>query len=460
MLSIVCLCDELLLLVLRHLHDDDLRCVAAVCKRLHYLARDGVFWRRRFLATFPFSIDDVTSQDWFSSYYEQHKLGSNWLRRDPHPIHITGHSDRVSALQFDSSLFVSASWDHTIRVDPNFFSSNDQTLILSPQHRDRVTSVHFDASFLTSCSDDGSVMLFHRRNRFRFMAQFQHSAQLTSVYHQRHLCTVASRDGSLQILHLPTLQRLIAIRQRCAAPVLCTSLSFAAGHFVCGGEDFSLRLYDVQTARCVRVYWSHTLPVHCVLFAANSTAAADSAVCHSSGGVTVSQRRSDSADHEDGALLHRQHGPQDDMDTDQQQQQHDVLPIPIGYDPQGPPHAAVDRPVPVPSANALLESYDTSALANEDKDEDDNEVLHCGWHGAQHVLASGAWDGTVRLHDTRCEADIATLAGHRASVYALHIVGDKLLSGGGDGGVIWWDIRRYGTKTHSGHGIVVVVVVV
>lgn len=64
-------------------------------------------------------------------------------------------------------------------------------------------------------------------------------------------------------------------------------------------------------------------------------------------------------------------------------------------------------------------------------------------HGRSQSLITGSWDGTVRLNDLRSSAPVSqSLIAHRGAVYTLQQRGTRLLTGGSDGCVNVWDLRR------------------
>ncbi len=64
------------------------------------------------------------------------------------------------------------------------------------------------------------------------------------------------------------------------------------------------------------------------------------------------------------------------------------------------------------------------------------------------MLASGSYDDTIKLWDTRSYKEIATLKGHTDSVRSVSFSpdGSLLASGSDDGTVILWDISKYTTE--------------
>jgi WD40 repeat protein len=63
-----------------------------------------------------------------------------------------------------------------------------------------------------------------------------------------------------------------------------------------------------------------------------------------------------------------------------------------------------------------------------------------GW---QDKVASGSFDGGIRVWDVGTGAHDATLAGHSRGVTALVVHGDRLLSSSGDGTIRAWAVRQF-----------------
>ena len=316
---------------------------------------------------------------------------------------LTGHSDSVSGIAYDSdgSLLASASDDGTIRLwDP----ANGREVRALKAHQGAVTAVAFgaDGSLLASGGDDGTVRLWN------------------------------PTTGE------PTHPRLTGDGK----PVLGVAVS-GSGHLVAGaGEGNVVQLWNLETGE-LSTLEGHSAAVTSVSFSADEALLASSS---RDGTVIV-------WDVETGKALKTL----GDAGPGGPNQSYRALTV--AFSPGG-----LGRTLAVGGSDRTVRLWDVSSSPRElfTLTGHGARVPSVAFSPDGGSLASGSGDGTVKLWDVATGRELRTLAGHRKGVNGVAFApdGSQVASASDDRTVKLWDPRaalEHGTLPTGGNVLAVAV---
>ncbi|KAF5698708.1 sulfur controller-2 [Fusarium mundagurra] len=222
------------------------------------------------------------TRPWKDVYKERFMIGLNWNHGRFRTRMFEGHTDSIMCLQFDAAILATGSYDATIKLwdletgklRRSLVGSKDKTIKIwnfddkesftLRGHKDDVNSVQLDlhSRTLLSASDDFTLRLWDLTTRQCIKTFEGHCGQVQQVsFLPPHLETALSRSDAEMI----------------SDPAICTGTSTPsarsalAGDFlanpdrvlppqyaVSAGLDNTLRLWDIFSGKCVRVFFGHT----------------------------------------------------------------------------------------------------------------------------------------------------------------------------------------------------------
>ncbi|KAF5020192.1 hypothetical protein F66182_7757 [Fusarium sp. NRRL 66182] len=213
---------------------------------------------------------------------------------------LVGHAAGVRALRFDSAKLISGSLDHTIKIWNHRTGECMRTLV---GHDDGIIGLQFTGNVIASGSKDKTIKIWNFDDKESFTLR-GHKDDVNSAQFDLHSRTLlsASDDFTLRVWDLTTRQCIKTLEGHCGQvqqvsflpphfetalsrtdaemisdPTVFTGTSTPsarsalAGDFpanpdrvlppqyaVSTGLDNTLRLWDISSGKCVRVFFGHT----------------------------------------------------------------------------------------------------------------------------------------------------------------------------------------------------------
>ncbi|ORX39377.1 quinon protein alcohol dehydrogenase-like superfamily [Kockovaella imperatae] len=289
---------------------------------------------------------------------------------------LTGHTRAVRALQFDQMLLFTGSMDGTVRMWN--WRAGDCLRVLEA-HTDGVVALNYNGYLLATGSADTTIHVWNFRSGNHF----------SLPGHDDWVSSVVLWDGKTSPGDFDPTQMPSFTRHRGTSPDPTPGApEFDAGAMLfSAGDDGDIKLWDLATKECVRVFSGHKAPVQSLrVLMVDTTASEEERTEHN----TQSTPRNSS------------------------------LFAPASSLTPSPPQIAAQL-----STAVLLHSKKSS-----------HGELYVG---KRAVLASGSLDGTVKLWDIEKGTDRSTLFGHIEGVWTVDIDALRIASGSYDRTIKVWD---------------------
>ena len=277
-----------------------------------------------------------------------------------------GHTMGVRCLQFDETKLISGSLDHTIKV---WNWRTGECLATYRGHRDGVISLHYDGNWMASGSSD-------------------HTARVWNFQDKSSFCLTGHKDW------------VNSVRIDAASRTLFTA-----------SDDCTIKLWNLDTHRCLRTYEGHVGHVQQV--------------------ITLPPEFDAEEEHFSTAGSFSEEHPTDQATEPPRSQSYEAQPELFPGEP--------DRPKP---AKYILTSALDATIRLWEVETGRCVRTYFGhvegvWTIAADTLriVSGAHDRTVKVWDPRSGKSEKTFAGHAGPVTCIGLSDSRMCSGGEDGEV-------------------------
>jgi WD40 repeat protein len=187
---------------------------------------------------------------------------------------FTGHNGAVTCLMFDaqSTMLASGSKDFSLRVvDIATGALKFQTM----DHRDAITAVEFEATgkFVMTASMDGTIRLYDIANptnnqKPRFYTYGKPVNDLLAAPNGKTFFVANNGNNDVESIDFTgkVYQKYTGVH---TMPVNCLTLSNNKRLLVTGGNDKSIVIWDIATAKPLKTLLGHTWKVNSVSFTKN-----------------------------------------------------------------------------------------------------------------------------------------------------------------------------------------------
>lgn len=187
---------------------------------------------------------------------------------------FTGHNGAVTCLAFDaqSTLLASGSKDFSLRVvDVATGALKFQTM----DHRDAITAIEFDPSgkFVMTASADGTIRLYDVANptnnqKPRVYSYGKPVNDFVTAPNGKTFYLANNSNNDVEAIDFTgkVYQRFVGVH---TMPVNCLTISNNKRMLVTGGNDKSVVIWDIATAKPIRTLLGHTWKVNSVSFSRN-----------------------------------------------------------------------------------------------------------------------------------------------------------------------------------------------
>jgi hypothetical protein len=228
-------CDEILLHILAFLPAEDLARSSCISLRFRRITRDESLWRALHYTEWGY-VGRPGSSSWRYTFIKQRELKRNWDMGKYSMTCLAGHTNRISAVQFDENFILSASWDGTaILRDARTY----QYVSSFSGHTDRVNAVQFNSEYALTAGDDRIIILHTIAEGHIFRMYGSHGGGVTSIRWIGDNIVSGCNDRGVYLWNFEagTLQQTVFEHK---APVLCVDANDDT--IASGSEDFSVRV--------------------------------------------------------------------------------------------------------------------------------------------------------------------------------------------------------------------------
>ncbi|KDQ09581.1 hypothetical protein BOTBODRAFT_36984 [Botryobasidium botryosum FD-172 SS1] len=207
--------------------------------------------------------------DWNRLYKTRLDVDRRWARGEPAKKTITGHTDSVYCLEFDSEKIITGSRDRTIKI----WSLRTKKLLQTLHgHEGSVLCLKFDRSgFMVSGSSDRQVFVWDISNIFKGAGEGGrrrgvlrgHAGGVLDLRIDDKWIVSSSKDAIIRVWHRATLELHCALQGH-EGPVNAVGLQ--AGRIVSASGDGKMMLWDIESRERIRTFEGHPRGLACVDF--------------------------------------------------------------------------------------------------------------------------------------------------------------------------------------------------
>lgn len=210
----------------------------------------------------------LLSSSYLKLYQNHMKLGRRWLAGKASTRFLQGHQDSVyCTVWISKDILVSGSRDKTLKVwDVN---TGQCIRTIADEHDGSILCmrVNKEKSFLLTGSSDATCKVWSLPNLVPVTRLRGHGNSVLDVCFVNNHIVTSSRDHSLRVWHMTSGLELQQMRGHTASinaiePVGDTQIVSASG-------DGTLKLWDIETGKCLKTMGHNNLGLACVRYSGN-----------------------------------------------------------------------------------------------------------------------------------------------------------------------------------------------
>lgn len=331
----------------------------------------------------------MKSRPWKDVYKDRFKVGTNWKYGRCSTKTFRGHTNGVMCLQFCDNILVTGSYDATIKVWDIETGHEVRTLT---GHLKGIRCLQFDDTKLISGSLDETLRVWNWRTGECLSTYRGHDGAVIGLHFNGDLLVSASVDKTIKIWNFRD-KTIFTLRGH-TDWVNAVRIDVTSRTVFSASDDLTIRLWDLDTKKCLRVLKGHVGQVQQIV------------------------------------LLHNDF----EMDDQVEDTQADESTSQTSSDEVSSPE------MPQVTSAAADCRYDKTFNAGGDRKPPPRYIM------------TGALDSTIRLWEVPTGRCVKTLFGHVEGVWALAADALRVVSGAEDRMVKVWDARTGACeKTYTGH---------
>lgn len=348
-------------------------------------------------------VDDTGGQQrfrpWKDVYKDRFKVGTNWKYGRCTTSVFRGHTSDIMCLQFDDNILMTGSYDTTIKV---WDIESCQEIRTLTGHASGIRCLQFDDTKLISGSIDRSLKVWNWRTGECISTYTGHNGGVIGLHFDSTIVASSSMDRTIKIWNFE--DKSTFLLRGHTDWVNAVKVDAVSRTVFSASDDFTVRLWDLDTKTCIKSFEGHVGQVQQVL-----------------------------------PLSHEFDLEECDMNSE-----HDSgssTTCPTGH-PPGNSHAG---------SPAAAHNSTTGAQATSPRDSYGPNFPPSRPLPPRYMLTS-ALDSTIRLWDTATQRCLRTYFGHVEGVWALAADTLRIVSGSEDRMVKVWDTRSGRCeRTFTGH---------
>lgn len=359
-------------------------------------------------------FDHPKKRPWKDVYKDRYKVGSNWKYGRYSTRTFRGHANGVMCLQFDDEVLITGSYDATVKV---WDIKTGQEIRTLTGHTRGIRCLQFEDSKLITGSLDRTMKIWNWRTGELIKTLPGHSDGVIGLHMAGKLLASGSSDKTIIVHDFNLMKRTTLVGH--SDWVNAVKLDIPSRTLFSASDDMKVKLWDLDTHRCIRTYEGHVGQVQQVLplpqafeideddFVANANNdTSDTASLASDASPSVTQPLHSSSQQDDETCFF----PDDP-----------TRPSPPSYMLTGSLDGTI-RLWHVPSGRCVHRFF--------------GHVEGIWSLAADSLrLVSGAEDKTIKIWDPRTGKHERTLTGHTGPITCVGLSDERVVSGSEDGTV-------------------------
>lgn len=209
----------------------------------------------------PRSIDITPkTRPWKDVYRDRFKVGSNWKYGRYNMKILKGHTNGVMCVQILDNILVTGSYDSTIKV---WNIDTGEVLRTLTGHTMGIRCLQLDDSKLISGSMDHTLKVWNWRTG-ECLSTFQgHSKGVIGLHFDSNILVSGSADGTAKVWDFQN-KGVCTLRGH-TDWVNAVRIDTPSRTVFTASDDFTVKLWDLDTKRCIRTFEGHSAHVQQVV---------------------------------------------------------------------------------------------------------------------------------------------------------------------------------------------------
>lgn len=189
---------------------------------------------------------------WKDVYKDRFKVGTNWKYGRCSVKIFKGHSNGVMCLQFEDNIMATGSYDATIKI---WDTDTGEELRTLKGHRAGIRCLQFDESKLISGGIDHSVKVWNWRTGECISTYTGHSGGVIGLHFDSTILASGSTDRTVKIWNFE--DKSTFLLRGHTDWVNSVRVDTASHTVFSASDDCTIRLWDLDTKECIRIFEGH-----------------------------------------------------------------------------------------------------------------------------------------------------------------------------------------------------------
>lgn len=205
-------------------------------------------------------FDQPKKRPWKDVYKDRFKVGTNWKYGRYSTRILKGHTNGVMCLQFDDRILMTGSYDATVKV---WDITTGQEIRTITGHTQGIRCLQFDDSKLITGSLDSTIKVWNWRTGDLIRTLPGHSHGVIGLHMADKLLASGSSDNTIIVHDFNNYQRTQLMGH--TDWVNAVKIDLPSRTLFSASDDMTVKLWDLDTHRCIKTYEGHVGQVQQVL---------------------------------------------------------------------------------------------------------------------------------------------------------------------------------------------------